>query len=366
MILSALLLFSATACGQNENDVYTPKTYELNAAYIGTGYTESENVKGVSVYNSTAEYKASEMAGSALWVEEAMADTELVSDAIKSKKTVIIIAEESIDAASLAKKFTNASLTEKPEGELELLGILLTGITETEYDAVALYCTDASAPQTDFLAFCSEYSYAQRYQGKALETDILSDVSVIKNCFSAVNFAEQAYAVMFATLADYGDNPTGGSSTYKYEYTLMSYADVVCVKGRSAGFNSLIYAGGDGQTLKVCPENGTDFENGSSIDMNFLFKRYFKASFDIDYTGNIASLVKGRDSFMEWRICSADKKGNEQLRYVDKNFTGAIDCINTNGIYTPVFEISFSTDNGETTSDWSFSISMNETSAKAE
>lgn len=366
MLCFAVLLFTAAGCDNNDNDVYTPKTYEVQADYIGKNYKASENVKGVSVYDDIAAYKAAETIGDSLWIEESEASPELIASAIQSKKTIIIIADESTDADMLTGRLTDLSIKEKPDGELVFLGVLLTDITGNGYDAAALYYDGTAEVKTDFWAFCSEYKYNERYQGDTLETDILADAKVIKNCFSIIDFSEQAYAVTFATLVDYGDNPTGGTSLYKYEYTLMSYADVVCVKGRSAGFNSVIYAGGDGETIKCCPENGTDFEAASSIDMNFLFKRYFASSFDMDYRGSVKSLVKGRDSFMEWRICSTDKKGNEVLNYKPKNFTGAVDCKNTDGVYTPTFELSFSTENDTGTAQWSFKISMNEISVRAE
>lgn len=359
------MIFGITGCKENTEDVYRQKTYDVNVDYIGENYKPSENVKGVLQYADSKGYDVSGAADT-IWIEEDKADADFIKSALNSKKTVIIIAGESADADALAKKFTDKTVKEAPEGELFFEGLLLTEITDSEYDAVGLYCSDRNASQTEFLAFCSEYNYSARYQGNVLMTEIMSDAQVIKNCFNVVNFSEQAYAVMFSTLADYKDNPTGGTDPYRYEYTLMNYAEVICVKGKSSGFNSAVYAGGDGMTVKPCPSEDIAFDSAVNVSVNFLFMRNFKTVFNTDYSGVIKPVIKGRDSLMEWRIACTDKKKNEIKSYNSKNFTGAADCVNTDGIYTPSFEVSFSTENDGVSSDWRLRISMNEKSAKTD
>ena len=363
------MLCAFTGCKPETKTVFEQKTYEINVDYIGENYEPSEFVKGVSLYGDVKEYAGVQNKNNTVWIEEATlgSDIDFIKSLLDEGKTVIALAGKDSGVDDFSEKLTGEAPRGKSEGDFDFLGILFCNITDVEKnDTVLLYCTDKNEPQTEFLAFCSEYKYSERYQASVLVNDIMDDAVILNNCFTVINFSEQAYAVQYSTLVDYMDNPTAGTDPYRYEYTIMTYADVVSSKGKSAGFNLKIYAGGDGMTVKTCPDADMQFETGTDMYRNFLFKRTFDASFDMDYKGVIKPLIKGRDSAMEWSISAINKKKEEQSLYNSKNMTGVIDCVNTTGIYTPQVELRFSTQNGEEITDWSSLTVINETSPTLE
>ncbi len=326
---------------------WVPHTYALSADYIGTGYKASENVTGVNVFEDTAAYEASPNKSANVWIEESAADADYIKALINDKYRVVVIAKGS-DYSELAGALTGKEYTETVDPELAFVGLVFADISADEPEPVALYTKDKDASQTDFIAFCSEYDYKSRYQGKNIETEFLGVGYVIKNAYIAVNHGEEAYSVTFGTISDYRSNPYKAEGEWRYMYSMLVYSDVVCINGKSSGFDLGIVTGEDAWTIAVSPENDPMiFTPKTDMYRNFLKKRYFDASKDMNYDGALTPLVKGNfgETKMEWRIAATKNEEEELALYNPKNMTGAVDCVTRNRNYTPTVTLRFLTEN---------------------
>lgn len=353
-----LMILSLCACDKEPASVYEPKTYELNADYIGNNFKSSENVTGISVYENVSQYNESKSKNDIVWIEYTAADSDYIKTLINEKKTVIVLSEN--DRGSLMQELTGIAPRDSVEDGLCFIGLLFTDITESGNDVVNLYCTDNKESQTEFLAFCTLYEYSEKYQGTNMVTDIQA-TEVLKDSFNGFNLAGQAYSVIMATLVDFLDNPTKTGDNYEFEYTVLSFADVVSAGGKFSGFDMSIEAGSDGWTLKTCPEADIEFAEGTDMRRNFLFMRLFNASFDVERKGIIKPLIKGFGTDeMTWRIAALDKNDKEIGIFASQNMTGAVDFMNTTGRYKPACKVLLTTDYEGSSFGWDYGVYIDE------
>ncbi len=355
-----LLLVSLCACSSPADSGinYEPKTYSVNVAYIGNGYQPSENVTGVTVYSTVSEYNAAAAEHSAVWVEYGFdaVNADFVRSLISSKSIVAVLSDK--DRKTLTKELSSYDVADSVSDNLDFRGLLFSKVMGETVSDIGLYSKGESS-MTDFLAFCTQYPFAARYQGDTMVTETKKSV-MNSNFFNAVNFSDDAYSVSYLTIAEYKDNPVLTENGVRCEYTVLAYTDVVNVKGKSEGFTCRVNGGETSILIGYSPNQEIYYVKDTDMKQNFLYRRYFNASVDMEYSaGLINPIIKDlRGEYCEWEISTLSRTLPIKT-YCSNNLSVACDFTNSTGYYLPSCRISFVSDTDGQSNPYYYTVYMN-------
>lgn len=339
-----LTLLFVPACNDTTVKVPQSKAYDVKVDYIGNSIMSSENVKNITKYESVKDYIASEVQNSVLWIEDSVSDfdVETVRVFMHSKDRVIILSNDSKN--DIIGLITDEALPieETQCDESSFLGVMFVNIADSEKkSSVGLFADKSSANENiDFLAFCSEYDYKSKYQNENMITEY-QKTQKLCDIFNVYNSSERVYAVSYATIVDFTNNPTQNANKTKYMYTLWNYTDVIPVNNSVAGFDSIVDVKEDSYVVSYSPESDREIIVGENVSANFFYGRYYTASYNTPSEGCISALYKGYgDVKAGWKIAlTKGKKKTENYVYDSVNLTGVADIISLSGSYTPSCDV---------------------------
>ncbi len=342
LFMAVLMLFSAmlaSGCGGTEREVYEPKKYDIAIDYVGGGLQPSQNVEKVSVFANLQAYKASGSINNTVWVEQSVADydPEYIMELTKTKNKVIVISN-GMGKVDMIKELTGKQLRPETQEGYSFVGLLFADVTEAdEKDPVGIFTKESAHSQTDFLAFCSEYEYRERYQDECMVTEYQNtdnqQTEKYKDYLNVFNISEQVYSVSYITMVDFTSNPDWIRDEPKFSYTMWSYADVVPVKSMASGFDNVISVS-NAYTIGYCFEFDVEMTKGAEVGCNFFYGRMFKAVENPLHDGYVKALYKEyNEPYTGWRIRYTNEDDTEHYTYKHVYLTAAADFLSDNGHY---------------------------------
>ncbi|MBP3348671.1 MAG: hypothetical protein J6L92_07945 [Clostridia bacterium] len=371
LILAVLLIASFFGgCGGNEVEKYEPAVYNIRADYIGSGYTQVENVHGVTVYDSIEAHKNAEQRAKSVWIEDTVADydVEYVRELIDECDSVIVLSDT--DKKTLLNSVTGEATREKAQTDYDFVGMLFADIAWDGGDYVGIYSKDGENSKSELLAFCAQYPFKSEYYYK---DDVITEyekTQKLKDCFNVFDMAGQAFAVSYVTFVDYPENPTISSSMgelkYKFRGTIWSRTEIVPREGKSSGMTSVINAGGEGYFIGYAPEGinsdpDIKIKKGENVVSNFLYGRTVDTVKDPHSDGVIEVLYKGfGDVSSGCQLFFEDKSDVEYRSYKPFNLTVTADLIDLYGHYLSDCRVEFKTEKDGVTTDWRFTVALDE------